>query len=97
SEVTRSAFGWLDQGDYILRFTALSRVGAHVNAIEYSLTADGVSDDQNPNPDENDPDYDPYAGYYYYEGYDPIQEPPPEEDNYYVYDYYDYYAYYNYP
>ncbi len=71
SGVTRTAFAWLPEGDYILRFTALSQINAPVSDVNYTLTTDGISDDQDPDdvdPTDN-PTYDPYATYYYY--YDP--------------------------
>ncbi|TWU65695.1 matrixin family metalloprotease [Crateriforma conspicua] len=77
---SRSVHAMLDSGDYILRFAALSRGDAPVQAVDASLFVHGLSDDQDPgngsDPDEGDSDYDPY---YYYDDYD------------YDYDYYYYY------
>jgi hypothetical protein len=85
---TRTAFAWLAEGDYILRFTAVSRVGSQVGGIGYALTADGISDDQNPE-DEPDPLPDPnYYDYYDYVPEDPMDPPP--EDPYYYNNYYYY-------
>ena len=82
SGVTRSAYLMLAEGDYILRFTAVSRVAAPVQSISYTLTADGISDDQDPESGGTDPDYYSYdyteTGYYGYDDLDP-------DDNYYVY------------
>jgi hypothetical protein len=90
SDVTRTAFAWLQQGDYILRFTAYSQSGEAVDGISYSVTCDGISDDQDEDGEdtEDDPDYDPYDYYY--------NEPYYEYDDYDSdYEYY-YYYYYNY-
>ncbi len=91
SGITRTAAAWLPEGDYILRFTAESRVNAQVSDIHYTLETDGMSDDQD--PDSTDPTDDPlYDPYYYYD--DPAvtyeyPEPPPDYS--YGYDYYYYY------
>ena len=91
SDVTRTGFAWLAEGDYILRFTAMSRSGADVNDISFSLAGDGISDDQGPEGggDGDEDDYDPY--YYEYQYYY-IYEYMYEYDPYYEYQYYyDYY------
>lgn len=91
----RSAYAMLDQGDYLLRFAALSRSGNAVDAIDVQLMVDGLSDDQDPNdPNDDEYYYEPYVDAYDYEYYHP-------PDN---YDYdeflsdpgYDYYYYYEY-
>ena len=91
----RSAYAMLDQGDYLLRFTAVSRSGNDVDAIDLQLMVDGLSDDQDPNdPNDDDYYYDPYDEAYEYDYYY-----PPDD-----YDYeefpsdpgYDYYYYYYY-
>ena len=89
----RTAFALLDQGDYLIRFTAVSRSGLEVQSINLELLVDGLSDDQDPNdPIEDEdyyvPDYDPY--YYYYQGH-PDDYDPDEfiEDPEYNYTYYD--------
>lgn len=83
SHSTRSAMTMLDEGDYIFRFSAASRVGLPVDSIHFNLLAYGLSDDQDPgggDEDETDPDYDPYyyygheGGEYYYSYYDPFYE-----------------------
>lgn len=84
---TRSGFAWLDQGDYIIRFAAISRTGNAVQNLNYSLWADGISDDQNP---EEEPPVDPET-YSYYEYTTPPEVPPTGEETYvYEYDYYYY-------
>jgi hypothetical protein len=85
---TRTGFAWLAEGDYILRFAAVSRVGAPVTGVSYTLTADGISDDQNPEDEAPPP---PDSNYYDYYEYDPADHPPPADDPYvddYTYDYY---------
>ncbi len=85
SDLARGALAWLQQGDYILRFTATSTSGNPVAHIAYAVTTDGISDDQDEDDEdyEDDPDYDPYDTY----------ETDPEYD----YEYYYYYYYYDYP
>ena len=62
--VSRSALGWLQQGEYILRFTALGIGTASVTGVDYSLSVDGISDDQD--EDDFDPIDDPnYVPYHY--------------------------------
>jgi len=82
SDITRSAYLMLTEGDYVLRFTAISRVAAPIQNISYTLTADGISDDQDPDSGGTDPDYYSYdyteTGYYGYDDLDP-------DDYYYVY------------
>jgi hypothetical protein len=85
---TRTGFAWLPEGDYILRFTAVSRVGAQVSNVGYSLLADGISDDQNPEP-EPDPPADDHS-YYDYDDYVPEDPDPPPDDPYYYNNYYYY-------
>ncbi len=75
SGMTRTALAWLPQGEYILRFTAYSHSGSQVPSIGFTLTCDGISDDQ----DEDDVDPDDTDSYEYY--YDNDVD---------VYDYYDY-------
>ena len=87
SGVTRSGYAWLSEGTYIMRLHAMSRSGADVNGISYSVTVDGISDDQDP---DNDPDDDDDA-YTYYE-YNQDTEIPPYTNYYYYYSYY-----YSYP
>ncbi len=66
SDAARSAHVWLEQGDYIIRFTAISRTGNPVDNINYRLECHGISDDQD--PDDHDPqDDDGHNPYYYYE------------------------------
>lgn len=92
--ITRGALAWLQQGEYILRFTALSGTPSGtappITGLSFSLKADGISDDQdedNVDP-ADDPNHDPYSyddsygsGYYEYQYEDDM-----------VYDYYDYYT-----
>jgi hypothetical protein len=88
SGMERTAMAWLEQGDYILRFTAVSQSPIPANGIAYSLRYAGISDDQDPDGEdpEDDPLYDPVDyEYYYYE--DPV-DPPTEEDPYFEYYYY---------
>ncbi len=74
AEGRRTAFAMLDQGDYLLRFTAVSRSGDEIDAIDLDLLVDGLSDDQDPSdPDDDEYYYDPY----YYEDY----EPPDDDDD----------------
>lgn len=82
---TRSAFAWLNQGDYIVRFAAVSRVGVAVSNAGYTFAADGISDDQNPEEEDGDPD-DEY-NYYEYSTPPEVTEPNDEEFPY-SYDYY---------
>ncbi|NND98856.1 MAG: matrixin family metalloprotease [Pirellulaceae bacterium] len=89
SGLTRNAFAWLQQGDYILRFTSFSLTDQPVAAISYSLTCDGLSDDQD--EDDYDPSDDP--DYLAYE-YDPV-EPVYEYQYYNIEVYYDFEAYYD--
>ena len=85
--LTRSAFAWLAQGDYILRLTATSRSGAAVDGVHYALRADGISDDQDPDSEDpiDDPLYDPYD---YDPNTPPNEDPPPPDPYYYYYEYY---------
>jgi Matrixin len=84
--VTRTALAWLQQGEYILRFTAQSQTTPEVPAIHFALTCDGLSDDQGDGGGSGDDDDE----YYYYQGTG-IDE--------YDYDEYEpyYYYYYEYP
>ena len=61
--VSRSALAWLQQGDYILRFTAISGNTNPAMDVNYTLMVDGISDDQDDNGDDGN---DPYNYYYYY-------------------------------
>ncbi|TWU47252.1 Matrixin [Rubripirellula tenax] len=81
NDITRSGLAWLDQGDYLIRITAFEANDAPVDAIHFTLTCDGLSDDQDDDP--YDPDTDPYYDAYYYE-YNPA----------YYYYYYSTYEYY---
>ncbi len=83
SGVTRTGYAWLTEGDYILRVSAFSRSNADVNNMSFSVTVDGISDDQDPDDDPDDGD-DPYS---YYE-YDPDTDPDTYEPYYYYYYYY---------
>lgn len=75
--VTRGALAWLDQGEYIIRFTAVSIDGSAVNDLDYSVRVASVSDDMDDTPyDPNDPNPDDYTYDYEYDYY-----------NYYDYDY----------
>ncbi len=69
SDASRSAFAMLQQGDYILRFTALANSSAEnataSTTLSYSLSSDGLSDDQD--DDDEDADDDPYNDGYDYE------------------------------
>ena len=90
SGASRSAFAMLQQGDYILRFTALSDNLANnptsPATLSYSLSTDGLSDDQD--EDDEDPDDDPYNYGYDYEDL--------EGDDYEYQSGYSYYYYYYY-
>lgn len=85
--LTRNTLAWLQQGEYILRFTAVSAGELPVTGAHFSLTVDGISDDQDEDPDDpaDDPYHDPYdysSGYY-----DSSYYHDPE------YEYYEYYSY----
>lgn len=78
SGVTRSALTWLQEGEYIIRFTVLGNDLPAGTTMAYSVFADGISDDQ-----ADDMDTDGYGtGYYYYDYHE-----PPFETHYYYYDY----------
>lgn len=47
---TRTQYVWLGAGDYYLRATSRTREGATPLPVLFTLRADGVSDDQGPNP-----------------------------------------------
>lgn len=80
SDGTRSGLAWLQEGDYILRFTAVNRAGEPVTNIDYTTSVDGLSDDQS-DQDDYDYDYEYDQEYEYHNG---------DENNYYPYDpYYD--------
>ncbi|QEG02801.1 Matrixin [Stieleria maiorica] len=70
--ITRGALAWLEQGEYILRFTAISIGDAPVTQVSFALAADGISDDQDDDwvDPADDPYYDPYDYYdgSYYDG-----------------------------
>ncbi|PAY20394.1 hypothetical protein CKO51_06030 [Rhodopirellula sp. SM50] len=70
--ITRSTLAWLQQGEYILRFTAIAVGTAPVTNVSFALTADGISDDQDDDMVDpaDDPYYDPYdySGGSYYDG-----------------------------
>ncbi len=92
----RSAYAMLDQGDYLLRFAAVSRSGNAVDAIDLQMMVDGLSDAQEPNdPNDDDYYYDPYDDGYEYDDYYPpdhydYEEFPSDPG-------YDYYYYYDNP
>ncbi|MCS7470179.1 hypothetical protein NZK35_26330 [Stieleria sp. ICT_E10.1] len=84
--ITRSTLAWLQQGEYILRFTAIAVGTAPVTNVSFALTADGISDDQDDDMVDpaDDPYYDPYDysdGSYYDGEYNYGSE-------YYYYEYY---------
>lgn len=84
--VTRSGLAWLTQGDYILRVSISNRFGNTVDALNYQVHCDGVSDDQD--EDEPDPDYDTSYPYDTYTYTPPDDEPPAGYDpGYYGYGY----------
>ncbi|MGB7346426.1 MAG: hypothetical protein WBD20_19560, partial [Pirellulaceae bacterium] len=86
---SRSAFALLQQGDYILRFTALTDDPTATHALAYSLSCDGISDDQD--EDDTDPGDNPNQDGYSYDymgDYD--------ENDYYMYDNQSGYYYYDY-
>lgn len=87
--VTRSALAWLQQGDYIIRFSAIATGGLPVTTVSYTLEADGLSDDQD--TDNEDPGDNPYNDPYDYYGgsYDPYYYYDPGSSYYYYY--YNYY------
>lgn len=71
--VTRGALAWLDQGEYILRFTAVSMDGSTIGDLDYSVKVASVSDDMDDNPYDpgaNDPDLYSYDYEYEYPDYD---------------------------
>ncbi len=86
--ITRSTLAWLQQGEYILRFTAIAVGTTPVTNVSFALTADGISDDQDEDwvDPADDPYYDPYDysdGSYYDGDYS-------SGSDYYYYDYYYY-------
>ncbi|TWU02258.1 matrixin family metalloprotease [Stieleria varia] len=93
TELTRSAMSWLEQGDYILQFTANSVDGQSVQGLTYSISCDGLSDDQD--GDSEDPSQNPYyePNNYTYE-YPNYEYEYQYEYQYPPYTYYDPYAYY---
>ena len=79
SDVTRTAFVWLMEGDYIVRFSSIAAPGSTPSPIGYQLLFDGISDDTGDGNGEDitgylalDPDYQvpsyssAYTYYYYY-------------------------------
>jgi hypothetical protein len=46
----RTQYVWLGAGDYFIRSTFLSRTGNGASSVAFTLRADGISDDQGPNP-----------------------------------------------
>jgi hypothetical protein len=48
--LTTTEYVWLAQGDYVLRAVARTRGGATAGRVNFRLRADGISDDQGPNP-----------------------------------------------
>ena len=94
--VQRYAMTWLLQGDYIIRFTAISFNGSQIQNIAYSVRADGLSDDVDDDPYDPENDHPDETPYHYDYPYD--DEYVPEDDEAY-YDsppayYYDPYYYY---
>jgi hypothetical protein len=91
SGVTRTAYVWLPEGDYILRFTAYSRNGDPVDSIGYSLTVDGISDDIEVDPEDVDWEEEYYTYQEeplpYYEEYEPPSYEYEGEPYYYYYYY----------
>lgn len=92
SDVTRSAMAWLQEGEYILRFSSISS-GSNANlGIDYSLAVNGISDDQDDDPYDtgDEPDYDAYNYDYrdYYDYSDVYAYGPSEYYYYYYYGYY---------
>tara|TARA_R110002049_G_scaffold285698_1_gene466763 strand:- start:179018 stop:181009 length:1992 start_codon:yes stop_codon:yes gene_type:complete len=85
SGITRSALAWLQQGEYILQFTAIGGSQQPTDDISYSLYLDGISDDQDDDGDGDGGDDDPY--YYDPSGGGSYYDP------YYYYYYYYYYGY----
>ena len=79
-DVTRTTLAWIQQGDYILRFSTITTDGLPVEDVTYALSAEGVSDDQGDGDDSDDDEYNYEYDYSYGYEYD------------YDYDYdYDYY------
>ena len=64
-DVTRTTLAWIQQGDYILRFSTVSTDGSAVENVSYALAVEGVSDDQGDGDDSDDDD----DNYYYYDYY----------------------------
>ena len=91
SGANRSAFALLQQGDYILRFTALSQSETPTSTLAFSVAAEGLSDDQD--DDGDDPDDDPDNDGYDYE--DQVGNPSYDDGYDYDYEYYDMYDFYN--
>ncbi|MCD0458035.1 matrixin family metalloprotease [Roseiconus lacunae] len=88
ASTTRMAMGWLQEGEYILQFTAIANEGASVQTVDYSLGIDGLSDDQDDDPyDGDDPGYDPYD-YQYNESYNYSDMYSYSSSDYYYYTYY---------
>ena len=87
---TRNALAWLQQGDYILRFTVFSDDPQTTSTVNYSLLAEGLSDDQD--EDHYDPSEDPDFYSYEYEYVDPFYTYIHYQ--YYVEIYYDFEEYY---
>lgn len=86
--VTRGGYAWLQEGDYIFRFSAIVAGQDDPSQVGYSLFIDGISDDQD---DQDDGDTDDGYVYDYYYAYEPYQGSP-----YYYYDAYWYMDYYGY-
>jgi hypothetical protein len=89
--MTRSVLGWLQQGEYMLRLTALSLGDAPVATSDFTIHADGLSDDQDEDPYDpgDDPTYDPYNYSYEPDPYDYQYDPgEPYYDPYYDDPYY---------
>ena len=86
SGMTRTALAWLEQGDYIIRFSAVSHSGVAVNNVHYALEVHGLSDDQEPDGDnsQGDENHGPYDYDYYDYSYEWEDEPDPDVP-YYVY------------
>ena len=50
SQSAAKDYVWLSKGEYIIRASKRSRAGRTLDPIDFVLSADGISDDQGPNP-----------------------------------------------
>ncbi|MCC9600167.1 matrixin family metalloprotease [Stieleria sp. JC731] len=90
ADVTRTVMAWLQEGEYILQFSAIADGEATATGIDYSLAIDGLSDDQDDSEyDGENTGYDPYD-YEYRDSYD-YSDVYAYGPSYYTY----YYYYYN--